>query len=313
VIDAVKDTWSYDMGGEWGVWSGSGETGTLGIVPISEYGKQATCPWCSADQGMKDAGLSSSGQVWLNGPGHLLMSDPQGRRTGYLDGSFINEIPGAFFNIMNKGTGMETEPVYDIPLSGPNQILLTGRQPQPADVQIAQFGPGHAVMVEVQRVTSETRDQITISPDGKQAAFQPGSSLQHSPEEAGSDTASLTFAFDSPTDSYKYQVRNVTVAEGSSLSVSVTDQQMLINNANGALGSYDLFFSRVHAGGEDLFGHLEIPLEAGDTHAIDYRGFAEANFVTLQIDVGRQGVSYHYETLQNTAVSHRLFFPFFSR
>ena len=52
---------------------------------VNGYCVRATC-WRQ--------GLERS-QIWLDGDATLLITDKQGRRLGFVDGEFVNEIPGA--------------------------------------------------------------------------------------------------------------------------------------------------------------------------------------------------------------------------
>ena len=65
--------------------------------------------------------------IWLaGGAGHLLVTDPLGRRIGYLGTERVNEIPGARADDIPGGLGTPLEPMYTVPAGQEYKILLTG-------------------------------------------------------------------------------------------------------------------------------------------------------------------------------------------
>jgi len=146
VIDTINDTWSYDLGEPLGTWTGSAETESLGIVPISKYAEQPVCPWRTSASTMSGPPFS---QLWLTGAGHLLVTDAQGRRIGYSGNQFLNEIPMAYESSIDGGLGVETEPIYTLPLTQTYSILLDGQTlTQTQMATVTEFGPGYATAVE---------------------------------------------------------------------------------------------------------------------------------------------------------------------
>ena len=79
LITLATDSWSYDMGGL-GVWSGNAATQSFEVNPISESALPMVCPWCLFTGLSRSAQpqAPATGQVWLTGAGHLLLTDSQG-------------------------------------------------------------------------------------------------------------------------------------------------------------------------------------------------------------------------------------------
>jgi len=76
VIDTVQQTWMYQLS-ETQTWTGSANTKTLGIVPISLYAQQPIPPF----QGAPLAAATDNSpkqEVHLDGSGHLLITNGQG-------------------------------------------------------------------------------------------------------------------------------------------------------------------------------------------------------------------------------------------
>jgi hypothetical protein len=89
----------------------------MNTVPLSIYAEQPECPWCETTQ---------VEQLSLSGQGHLLVTDSQGQRIGYVSSQFVEEIPGAFAKRILADVGTPMEPVYYLPTTETYTILLDG-------------------------------------------------------------------------------------------------------------------------------------------------------------------------------------------
>lgn len=290
VIDTTNETWSYNLGRT--AWSGDANTQTLGIVPVSKYAEQPVCPWC--DGTLKGVEPDNPGrqEVWLNGSGHLLITDAQGRRLGYVGAQLRSEIPGAYASFINGGRGIEMEPIYRLPASDGYTILLDGQTvSQPANATITQFGPGYAAQVDAIHVQPAVRDRIAISAAGSQITYRPN--------DARSPTLSL--ALDDTNASFQLKVVGAEV--GANQVVTLAAQRdtgrLAYSQAQASGGDYNLFVRRVSASGVQLFVHNGVVIAAGDTHYASYRSWDGRGSMTLQVDHGSDGSIDQTLTLQN--------------
>ena len=79
--------------------------------------------------------------VTLNSPAHLLIVDSGNRRTGYFNGTYVNEIPGA--EIINSGIGGHEEYIlYDISDPDGYSYIVSGTQLQ---------GDNYGIQIEFKR------------------------------------------------------------------------------------------------------------------------------------------------------------------
>ena len=300
-INTTDDTWNYDMGGGVGTWSGNASTHSLGIVPISKYAEQPVCPWCS---GTKTLSGSSSGQVWLIGQGHLLLTDSQGRHIGYVTDQFVNEIPGAYGGIVDGGIGIEMEPIYHFPLSDTYTILLDGQTlTQTETVAVTQFGPGYAVSVDDVLLGPTSQDGLVIAPDGTQLAYQSGDAKE----------ATLTLALDGASESDQFQVSGADVGAGQvvTLTADVGNGQLVFDNAQSAGGVYDLEITRVSTAGKQTFLHAGLVISATDTHFVDYGAWDGSGPITVCTDYGSNGTTDDCSEMENQA--NRIYLPLILR
>jgi alpha-tubulin suppressor-like RCC1 family protein len=275
-IDDVHDTWSSNLKHTPGAWTGDAGSHNLGAIPISTFNQDPDCPWC-------DNGLPwSLGQVWFGGQGHLLITDAEGRRIGYVGAQFVDEIPDAFGFAPPGGLGIPSEPTYHLPLTSTYTILVDGQTlTETETVAITQFGPGYAAWVEDLELGPSSQDQLMIAPDGTQLAYQSGENRQ----------ATLALALDGVSASHQLQVNSTDIGAGQTvtLTADVGSGQLVFNNAQAGGGEYGLEIKRVSAAGEQWFAHAGLVISATDTHYMEYGAWDGSSPITLQVDRGSDG------------------------
>jgi hypothetical protein len=291
-INTSNNTWRYNLGSGYGTWNGDANTHTLGVVPISEYAKQPVCPWCSGRITTLDG--SSSGQVWLAGHGHLLITDSQGQRIGYMGSQFVNEVPGAYAGIIDGGLGIEIEPFYTLPLSDSYSILLDGQTlTQRETVAVAQFGPSYVASIGNMTLEPTSHDGLMFAPDGTELAFQP----------SDDNEATLTLALDGTSESNQVQIKGADISAGQvvTLTLDSENSQLVFNNLQSSGGEYDLEIHRSGTAGDQRFFHSELVILATDTHFVDYGGWDGSGPMTLYVDHGSDGTIDETWILDNEA------------
>ena len=285
VVNTSTDSWSYDLGGF--TWSGNAGTHTLGIVPISIYAQRPCCSWCECEV----AGIGQA-EVWLTGGGHLLISDSQGRRLGYLGSEYISEIPGAYGGIIDAGIGIELEPIYTLPLTETYTILLDGQTlTQTASTAFAQFGPGYAVSIDNVTVSPTTQDQLFIANSGNQLAY-------HAIQD---QEPSLSLAVDSLSANYGLEIQGADIAASDTITITAdtTAGDLTLNGSQLSGGAYNLNIRMVNSGGVVNFYHSDVPLLATDTHIINFGPWDGSGTITLEIDHGSDGTIDETVDLEN--------------
>jgi hypothetical protein len=285
VITTTTESWSYNLG--WTTWSGDARTKTLGIVPISKYAEQPVCPWCK-----RGGGSGDRAEVWLTGPGHLLITDSQGRRLGYFGNQLVSEIPGAYASIIDTGMGVELEPIYVLPLTEKYTILLDGQTlTQPGFADVTQFGPGYAISVDDVPVGTGTRDELSFTQSGTLLSYR----------VSQGKVITLTFALDELGESYQFQIKEADIGAGQIITaIVVTDtHQLVFSNAQAGGGVYNLDVQCVNATGQQRFFHAGIDISATDTHILDYA--CTSGPMLLHIDQGSNGTIDKTVVLENQA------------
>lgn len=287
VITTATNTWSYDLG--WVTWDGDASTHSLGAIPISEYAKSPTCPWCTGSSAAAPVSVQL-GQMWYAGPGNLLVTDRQGRRIGFNGSQFVNEIPGAFASVIPGGLGTATQPIYYLPITGTYTMLLDGQavagqtapaQAQTAPASFAFFGPGYAVSLADNTLNTTAHNLLRVAPNGIQLAYQP----------SGQSNAAMAIALDGATQSYRFDVGDIGIAAGQALTLTAntTNGKLTLDNSHNGAATYDLKIARVSAAGKQVFAHSNVAITATDTQLISYGTWNGTDEITVQIDRGSDG------------------------
>jgi hypothetical protein len=291
VINTNDETWSYDLGST--TWSGRAVSHTLTIVPLSQNPEHPVCPWCASSISLDTLSASPSAEIWLAGQGHLLITDLQGRRIGYVGNQFVNEVPDAYEGTLIGGLGIPMEPVYNLPLTSTYTILLDGQiLTQTGVVAVTQFGPGYAVSADGVTLNPTSQDRLSITPDGTQLGY-------HSSE---SKAVTLTLAMDG-SSSNQFQIKNASVGAGQAVTLTnnAISGTLEFDNSHASGGKYDLEINLTTAAGEHRFVHAGVVISATDTHYVSYGSWSGAGGLTLQIDHGSNGTIDETLVLSNQA------------
>lgn len=292
VIDTKANTWSYDLG--WTTWTGNAATHTLGIVPISEYNLSQVCPVCGNNTISKLQPSSSSSQVWLDGKSHLLITNAQGQRIGYLGSEFVNEIPGAFDFPIDRGLGIPHEPIYQVPTGDSYNLMIDGQTLAQPDIEsVTQFGPGFAVAVNDVALSPSSQDQLSISPDGTQLVYQVNATKP----------ATLTIAVDTVGVSNQFQVKDADIGAKQSVTIKTDSAtgKFAFSNKEAGGGTYDIGITRITSNGAKDFAHNGITIAATDTQYFNYGTWDSTTPMKLEIDHGSDGTIDETLNLSNQA------------
>jgi hypothetical protein len=158
-VDTVDDTWSYYAAinpgqPEW-QYEGDATTNTLQLMPTRPGLGVQPCAFCVIRKGVG----SKYNEIRLDGPAddhaHLLITDAQGRRTGFVGDRLVNRIPGAEVvprtsapRVESGGTGQlsdSPEPLYRIPRNIEFKIRVDGRALKRTEREtLSLVGPSYA-------------------------------------------------------------------------------------------------------------------------------------------------------------------------
>lgn len=119
------------------------------------------------------------------------------------------------------------------------------------------------------------------------------------------------------SESYAFAVNGVEVGANQAVLAAVDSAtgKLTLNNAQGSSGSYNLAVERTDNLGQRTFATEAIPLNAGDTHVLDYASWGNtlngAAPLTIQVDQGSNGTIDQTEQVQNQA--GKVYLPMITR
>lgn len=305
LIDRNANTWSYEGStnpSEPGsLYQGDANTRTLDLTPTEARLQKQVCDFCPGGAGGGGAEVvrgATSGyniaqapaqynQVSLEGSGHLLITDKQGRRTGYVsDSQFVNEIPGMLVKPITRANlwKSDLEPLYFVPVGIEFSLALESTDPKNNTVSsVTMIGPGYDLSVEDIILEPNTVDTINFSADGKMLVYK--TQYSDSPDIAlGTNGKDADFAFD---------LKGLDLGNGGSVSARLdTDKGKLALDArsNTEAAIYSLTMHRIDNNGEQIFGHDKVELQPGDTAYLDYAQWkGDGTPLLLEVDHNSDG------------------------
>ncbi|HKP52674.1 MAG TPA: hypothetical protein VJ183_08470 [Chloroflexia bacterium] len=294
-IDRNTNKWSYSASTNpnepESLYEGDAETKTLTITRTPPRLEKQVCPFCAQPESYAPgakllAQAAQYNQVWLEGEANLLITDQDGKHTGYMDGKFVNEIPGVDFQPIRSGDLWKDspEPVYILPSGIAFTITVDGSQLKEASVSsVAMIGPGYDLAVDEINLDPGQKDTITFSPDGNSISYKTDST----------ESPSIILGLEASGADYGFLVKGMEVESGGAVTINLdTDKGRLglDTTGNKEASIYGMVVSRIDDKGEQLFGHNDIQLEPSDVAYLEYGQWkGDGGEMALAIDTGGDG------------------------
>ena len=298
-VNKATNTWSYDLGGG-RLWSGTATSQSLGAVPISVYAQTPSCPWCASNG---RPGKSDLFQFWLRGHGHLLITNKSGKRIGYANKSFVNEITDGFAAPPAGGLDTYNEPIYYLP-SDDYQIDFDGKNLNLAqttsNIGFSQVGPNFSVGVANLSLDATSSDSLKIAKDGTQVSYTANQSR----------SVDLNLSYNGASTSSGIELNGFDVGAGKLLTVQAqtVSNTVTLSNTGTTTGSYNLTITVVTPTGEGIFQNNNITFTPGSIQTLNFTNLANgADTVALSTDTNGDGTIDSTVNLPNQVT--RIFIP----
>jgi hypothetical protein len=281
LIDSRDNTWLYEASinpqVESELYTGNVETQTLDLTPTSARFEPQECPFCSGE------GFSSTGggklaapdqklnSIFLDGEGHILITDESGNRLGYVDGKIVNEIPNASYTSFRmEASGNAPEPIYYVPANLDITIEIDGTSlAEETLTDLVLVGPGYSLGIE----------GIYLEPGQVDAAYFYPLDGMITYETQSDESPSIVFGIKNPNAEadYYFEVYGVDMASGGTLTAMLDTKagDLLINTEKlRGEGAFTFYMTRITDELEEEFSAEEIALTEG---ALVYINYAEWN------------------------------------
>jgi hypothetical protein len=269
-FDRNANSWRYQASANpdlpEGVYEGDAQSQTLFIVPTSAGEGVQRCPFCKEDPGRErlrpklrtpPPGLERRplpgdyDTIMLAGDsvnhGHLLLTDANGKRTGYVDGKIVNEIPGARVRpvLMARTWAEAPEPIYQVPSGLKLTITLDGSDlDAPDDESVSIIGSDHSAVASNIILRPDARDRLELSADATRLEYTADSDQAQAPR--------LEVALDRPGAAFKFAVATPRLTDGASVTATaeaVGGRPTLDVQATGVAGTFSLAATEIRPSG----------------------------------------------------------------
>ncbi len=278
-IDSRDGSWTYETSinpqVETDVWSGNAETETLDLTPTSARVEIQACPFC-------EGGFTSTNklaaadqlvnQYFLDGDGHILITDENGNRLGYVNGEIVNEISGASYTRYRMlASGEAPEPIYAVPAGLDVTITIDGTDlTEETLTDLVMIGAGYTIGVEGIYLTPGQVDTAYFYPIDQMIAY----------ETESDESPSIIFGVENPDADYYFEVYGADMLGGGVITawLDSTAGDLLINTEKlSGEGSFNFYLTRITDEAEEEFYAEEIVLNEGALIYVNYAEWTDAN------------------------------------
>ena len=286
------DTWSYD----WSVQfcpdikiEGSGCS--VRARPLELYRHQGIAWWNQHSGATTVADLrilpetTGARMFTVTGPASLLFTDDVGRRLGWDDSGFYDEIPGASYVAAETGVSGGQGGFYYVPVAISYELDLRGEADGEAGVSV--WGDGYMASLSSLMVTAGSSANLFVSPDGRTITI----------EGVSQDTnATLSVNRILSGEDRAVTAGNITVQPGDSIALSLIPEgagsgvdRIKLSTTGLSAGAYDFALQRSGGAGLVVFGHEAAALLANSDQIVDVANWSALDTVTVAVDAGRDG------------------------
>ncbi|HEV2812424.1 MAG TPA: hypothetical protein VGW10_04150 [Solirubrobacteraceae bacterium] len=249
-VNTNDETWNYVSGtnpddlGQ--VYEGSAETETLELdptLPVEE--EYSPCPFCGGGSTEADAEKGSVlekseryMEITLGGDPrnhpHLVFTDDDGRRTGVVDGKFLQEIPEVEVvkTFATRNWEGAPEPRFRFPEGKEYTITVDGTDlEKPTTTNVDLVGNGLFIEIEEIKLAPGQKDEMAL-PGGYGITYQSNGTDEMAPN--------LYAGLEEDGAAYNFAASAVGVKQGSTLSLLVEqEEKVVILDSTGAEGVLD--------------------------------------------------------------------------
>ena len=280
-FDTNADTWTYDAASTpdqpESVYQGDANTKTISLSPTAPGLGTQHCPFCATEptKGTAKVGDNTE-EISLQGSSSehatLIVTDPAGRRLGYINGSLVNQIPGARVEQVISGDWTDNMAAdLFVPADVKYTITVDGTSlSSPDNETLAILGPSYDLSVGPIPLRPGDKDTLIVEPDATQLSYT--SSRAESP--------ALTLGVSDNRADYSFQITGVSDRPGSTLNVGLPPEggNLDLQNVGAALASkVNLKMTRSSPQGVQSFDHQAIPLAGADLAQLQFGNWTNSS------------------------------------
>jgi hypothetical protein len=265
MFDRNRNTWRYEAAPNPAersrLYDGDATTNPVTLIPTTPGVGIQPCPFCgfgrvptpkpSARGTPPSLTAGAYQEVSLAADtvnhGHVVITDNVGRKTGFIAGKLVNEIPGARVVIPWLARNFEEspEPHYRVPLGVRITVLLDGGDLKAPDAEsLSVIGPGYSAVASNLTLQPDQRDQLQLTGNGTSLTYRAGAGHTQSPH--------LEIGLQRPGSDYRFAVTTPAIKGGSALTAVAQPaaNQLTLDAANvKQAGRYSLTLTQLRPSG----------------------------------------------------------------
>ncbi len=282
-FDTKADTWTYDAASNpdqpESVYEGDAETKTISMSPTSPGLGTQPCPFCAKEPTTGSAKTGdNTEEISLLGSStehaNLLITDEAGHQLGYINGTLVNQIPGARVDqvISNDDWTDNMAPDFFLPADVKYTLTIDGTALTVADNEtLAISGPSYDLSVNKIPIRPGDKDTLVIEPDATELSYT--SSRPESP--------TLDLGVSNNQADYSFEVAGISDQPGNTLNVGLPPENGILKLQEigpAATSSVNLKMTRSsEQSGVQVFNHDGIPLLGGDVAQLQFGSWTNPN------------------------------------
>jgi hypothetical protein len=281
-IDRNANTWEYTAATNPNepseAYAGDATTNTLDVEPTSAGLGVQPAPFAGTVESGLDAPKGSAApdpeadqqmeEIYLDGSdydhAHLLITDPEGHRTGFVDGNIVNEIPGAIVQTSkaNQTWKSDIEPDYFVPDGEDYTVTVDGTDLVEGDpTAVGVIGPGYNQYISDLFIEPGEKTTLVFNAYAEQVTFSSTGEQEPTFDIGVTDTAA----------DFEFLASASVIPANSKVTVSLPVDGGTFAVANDADATYDFAVDRFADGADEInFEHGGVAIAAGDTGTLKY-------------------------------------------
>ncbi|MFI5782751.1 hypothetical protein [Nocardia sp. NPDC051570] len=299
VVNTAKNSWTYETASDptrpSAPYEGDATTGTLQLAPLSPAQGQQQFPYAgryvrgvnAAPAGAAPVTVSLQGD--LINHGNLMLTDDQGRSTGFSGDKRVNDIPGAeFVDTMADDSAYRIAPDIQVPAGTHMTITVDGAGLEKADpTEVTIINSASEIAVSGINLGPQSKSTIDVSADGTSVTY--ASTDEQAP--------TIEIGEDYETDGYTFIAKDAAVGAGGSITVSLpaNDEIYTVDaSKSGKTESVDIEMRRDGKNGEQKLTHDGLAMAAGGTATFDYEKW-DKDDTAVQVTISENGTTRNEE------------------
>lgn len=269
-VDANAGTWQYEAAinpkVEPDLYTGD-DTNPMFLAANEPRLEVFACSFCGSGSASGQGGLAAEAprfnEVWMEGDAQLLITDDEGRRLGYDQGEFVNEIPEANYQpVLGQSLAQkDVPPVYGIPFGLDFAVVIDGNSIETEDneTDVVVIGPGYYIGVEGIYMDPGQVDHLIIGGEGDTLAYRTDYS----------ESPLIILGIETPEADFELEIQGTDIKPDTETLVVFDQQENIIalSSTSDEYGDFYVAISRIDDEGVETFesGDEPITLEPNDT------------------------------------------------